>query len=173
MAEMLWLWLLCTAFRGLPSWLHTAGRLDNKKMMNTCVSKYDFLYFSGLLQMWILRERERVEEIMSAYGELTGDHPTLTACWYSLSHLNVGAFINISTWGWQLSSRQVTKVFSFQLVTLLLYTSRLLSGYFRCLISRSSYFSFQCVRTTWLVNLSTCHSFPISATLCHLYPLSF
>ena len=45
--------------------------------------------------------------------------------------------------------------------------------YFRSLISRSSHFSFQCIKTNGLIDLSAGHLFPISASLCHLYPLSF
>ena len=40
-------------------------------------------------------------------------------------------------------------------------------------ICRSSHFLFQWVTTTWLTDQSTRHSFPISTSLCHLYPLSF
>ena len=43
-------------------------------------------------------------------------------------HRNMAAFMNTSTRGWQLNSAQATKVFSFQLATLVLFAPGLLSA---------------------------------------------
>ena len=103
--------MLYTAPRVLPTKLHTAAGLDNKKKWGSLYikNKTYFLYSSSLLQMWSLRKR--VEEIMSVYVELTGDLFTSTISLDSPWHLNMAAFTNTSTrhWqGWQLTSSQAT-----------------------------------------------------------------
>ena len=130
------------------------------KMKNTCIWKILIIFFisTACYECRVReRERERVEEIMNAYGELTGDLFTLTVSQDLLNHLNMVAFINTSNWVWQIISSQATKVFSFQLATPVLFASGFLST-----ISVSSHFSFQCVTTTWLIDRLTCLSFSIS-----------
>ena len=62
--------------------------------------------------MWNQRERERVEEIVSTYVVLTRDHFLSTLSRDLHRHLNMVTFINTFTQGWQLTSGQVTKVFT-------------------------------------------------------------
>ena len=69
-------------------------------------------------------------------------------------HLNMAAFINISTWGWQLTSIQATSIFIPSDTGTFCFLAFV--HYFCHLISRSSHFSFQChdYLVNWPVNLS-------------------
>ena len=107
---------LYTAPAVLPSGLHTADGLDNKKYDENFFLKNItyFLYFSGLSRVWNLRKR--VEEFMNAYRVMTADLFTSAISRDSAWYLNMAAFINTSIRGWQLTSSQLPK-YSFQLVT--------------------------------------------------------
>ena len=131
-----------------------------------------FLYFSGLLRMWRLKDKNEV--VMSAYRVLTGDLFTKTVSRDSTQTSEHGYFYKHIYSRMTTHLRSATRVFFFQLTTPVHFCFwDLLSAISVALYVGHLIFLFQCITNTWLNDLSTCHSFPISESLCHDYPLSF
>ena len=167
--------ILHTVPRDLPTRLYIAAGLDiNKKNGEHWYIKYItyFLNFFSLLRVWSLRDRERVEEIVSAYGVLTRDLFTSTNSWFSALTSKYGYIEKhlLEVDNSHLVSHHSIFVPAGDTGTFCFWA---FVRYFRRFISTSSHFSFECVTATWLNDQTTCHSLPISANLYHLYPLSF
>ena len=101
---------------------------------------------------------------------MTGDLFTSTVSQDLPWTLNMAAFINTSTRGWQFTSDEGHQSIFFLTVNPATFCFRAFAHYFCNLISRSFHFSFQYVTNTWLIGLSAWHSFPISTNPCHFYP---
>ena len=113
------------------------------------------------------RERRRVEDIMSAYGELMGNLFTSTVSQDSTLTSEHGCFYKHIYLRWTTHIRSGHQSIFLPTGDTGPFCFPAFVRNFRCLILRSSHFSFQCIMTTWSIDLSTCHSFPISTSLSH------